>query len=45
MLAKVSSIILADQQPDPGMESTPTPRSRPYEQLDSENAYVPSLAS
>lgn len=39
MLAKVSSIILADQIPESGMvETTPTPRSRPYLQLESANA-------
>ncbi|KAG8997541.1 hypothetical protein FRB90_012486, partial [Tulasnella sp. 427] len=39
LLAKVSSIILADQIPESGMvETTPTPRSRPYSLLESVNA-------
>lgn len=39
MLAKISSIMLADQMPESGMvEMTPTPRARQYLQLESANA-------
>ncbi|KAG9010570.1 hypothetical protein FRB93_003838 [Tulasnella sp. JGI-2019a] len=38
MLAEVSSVIAADQSPEPGMGGDPRPRSRPYTALTSRNA-------